>query len=671
MIRCRIFDEDTQLLKEFECDESVYGPSISVGSSDKAAVSLPGTGNLEPVHFALVRKGNSWFLENPGNDVSLINGHTVESMEVTDGIEVTFASLTMRAEEEREESPYHLVWGARAENMACRAPLYNGTNRIGSAHYSDIVIDSELCAPEQAEILVDGDSCIMQPLDGTVPVIIAGREISGRTPVSPGQLFYFDTIPLKIIDGNLPDSAISLVPGRINWRLLNVFLFLVAAALSVMLVLFKFISPQTKGVSAGATEVLAAGQYASQIADAVKKGLPEEAEATLLKLKKYYKKSTLPADIADALKEEMKGVRLLRFYNMKMDVTDKNLNTLPFLRQIFNSPDAGEQLEIEKKYWTDVEKRINRLAAEIKRHAEPRFLEMHTHSYFMSEYPGLMKRLCAIRELYSDFAEMNKAWNDGQWKEFVSLLHRVYPDSDTVQSSEMVRYINSLVKCAKFAEKVSSYYAEFANLDYPSTEIPSIHKKAVLLVSELNDFLKYDSFPVGKIEKQLKQLTDSSGALMKMDTLLARWEKDRDDFNKFNKLAELLNLKAFTGSEFSVINKARRCVQEKLHAYIYDAAGKIKPLPDRALLKQCDRLEDLLIAAGISSSTAGTKLDNTRRKINFAINRKCNSLYNQFQMKKAKGDFSSLKPLAEQIYETASEGSHYYKWADDTLKRLK
>ena len=77
--------------------------------------------------------------------------------------------------------------------------LKDGTDLVGSAPTSDVLLTAPGIAERHCELRTRGDSTVVVPLDAQAATVLNGRQIVGETPIKPGDLLLFAKIGCRIV----------------------------------------------------------------------------------------------------------------------------------------------------------------------------------------------------------------------------------------------------------------------------------------------------------------------------------------------------------------------------------------------------------------------------------------------------------------------------------------
>ena len=77
--------------------------------------------------------------------------------------------------------------------------LKDGTELVGAAPTSDVMLSAPGIAQRHCELRTRGDVTVVVPLDAQAATVLNGKQIAGETPIKPGDLLLFAKIGCRIV----------------------------------------------------------------------------------------------------------------------------------------------------------------------------------------------------------------------------------------------------------------------------------------------------------------------------------------------------------------------------------------------------------------------------------------------------------------------------------------
>lgn len=670
MLICKIFNSNKEQIRDFKTDETQLGNSISVGKSQKCLISLPESNGIEEMHFAIVKKENLWRLENPGNDVALINGKRIDDIELADSMVVVFGSCFMKVEKEKKRSNFDLIWESQKENSIERAPLYEDTNSVGSAEYCDIIIKSDDCGSEHLNVIVKDMAFMLEDLKSGFSTTYLGKELKQSTAIELNRKFFIGSIPLKIVSKDTPEVNISFKTEKINWPLFNIILMFIAFILIILIGWNRLTTKSTEhetvkqNFNSGTEKILIAN-----IKTSIEKGNPSYGIDDIAELLKQGKSKEEYQQLEKALGIELRAVENMRFYQLKTEeVIEKNI-TYSYINFLFSSDDIEDQLNHEITYWNNVINKLQGFKLKITQKALKSFNTIGTKSYFLDNYDVLTGEINIIQTEFNDYLKLYLAWKNEDWPTAIKLLGVIKSSNKKVNEEKFEQYLSDTISTAEFAWQLQKKSDAFSNADFLTYNLKNLQNDLKNDSESLEKQSK--TFPMDDLKGKLSLLEISNEQLIQLKPIFKDWQNEPDNIDKFRKLAQSVENESFSNSKFKIMSDAYRLTNRKMRNYISDSVEKIQTDSNRDSLKECNKLESFLVIQGtFGTGIQSQNLNEKRKKIELAIREKCNDLYNQYQSAASKGDPKNIKTVLTKILQTAPEKSHYYKWAEKSLRNL-
>jgi len=675
MPKFTIYDMKYEPLVEFSTERDGLGEAISIGASPKCKISLANfpevASSIADMHFSIVRKKGQWKVVNPGNDLKLPDGRHVEELPVSDGMALVFGLCGIKAELDTGNVIYDLAWRTD-DGETVRTPIATPSVIIGSAKYCDIVLESAGIAAEHARITLESDTVFIEDLGSPSGTELDGKPVIGKIRAFPGKLILFGGVPAKIVETDTPDTEINFSRTRVNWKALNLFLFLAVVATLSLWGWRHAEYAAGKRASGPKRTTQSWSSVRKDIGELVAKGASEVALAKLDAARGVCPDAKSFTALKKAISLEASAVENLFFYDTRINDQLDATASPAYIKYVFSAPDGDKDIETSVKFWKDARRRMEKINAETTSLVEPVFEKYGFRSFSAEKYSSTKKAMAKLLDFYGDYIDVTSKWRKNDWEGVVVAMNAITTTLPKNTDSEFKGYLTKITDIARIAINLERLTERFSDANLWKYDTRALKKQISTYRRDLRAFQSFDTEKTIALSKRLDTLDSAADFLDKLKSSLEAWRGNRGNFETFRRLTAVLDNGAAIASKLPPLGKTIKSVNSEIAGYIAEALDGLHTESGKPALERCREIENFIIASGeLETSENALKLSNLENKIKADLKKRCDSIFEAFQEAQGEGDFKKMTESLELLLKNAPDDSKYHVWATKQLKRMK
>ncbi len=659
MLNCIINFQNRQLAV-FTPDDFPGCDAINIGGDERCEVKLDKTLSPAPVLFSIARVENDFVAVPGGTEVLELDGKEVTSARILPGMILRCGDFSLVFSGDLADSGKVLLWRA-GRSKAKYIALGFGANLIGSGAECRGHIDGADIPPLLCRCWVSRDGVSIEPMNSQFPIKLMGRTLAGVTDITEGAVFDLAKgIQATVIDRIMLDRA--LKSGNPFYPEIGVWQRAVLAAMlffAFSVLCYKVLEQNESSGKAYRT-INALPSYTKEANEAEYLKKLEALWNPMLKEGRYYavqmdvelllENKNLPEGVKKALKTaqasldaESRGMRIVRFYNSKLDIYAPAVMAKKYENIEIQSPRWNKSVQNNLAYWRSAETRLKEAAA------KRRETGMEENSHFLPLCDNLLERIGRILDFYGKHEKMAENIAAGDFSGALQIAGEKEFQEMMKLYSQRSKFMESLSAAGALCSLVNEIKAP----GFTPDKLPETAGR----VKKLQDTMKSEAtlgsaFPREITERYLDMLNRFVSGMESASQADRAYQSSGSGKNLLagRKIFWQLSVSPlFENNEYR--KKMDKFYTESAMKFIRD---KSKSLEERGLL-----LENELSVVFENSKLRST-LEPIQEELEKESDAVCEKLYSQWLHAESA---SEKKALAEKILRNSLPGSSYREWA--------